>query len=565
MSMTLTASSRTRRIGNPLLTGFALFVAAFVLLPVAALIYLAFSGDASEWPHLLRYVIPRSALTTISLLVGVAVVAGSMGVLSAWLIVSCDFPMRRTFSWALVLPFAVPTYLAAYSYGEFLDFTGPVQSTIRALFGFQSGRDYWFPEVRSLAGAILVLSFVLYPYIYLTTRAVFLMQGKSAQDVARTLGAGPLSVFLRVQLPMARPALVIGVTLALMETLNDIGAVEYLGVHTLTFAVFDTWLNRNNLGGAAQLACAMLLVALLAVLAERWARRRQRFSASRTTGAIHDASPLELVGFRRWLAWALCLMPVLLGFGIPAYVLGGYAIKRLDQFFGERIYFALIDSLAVSSATAACTVVLAFVLAYAARVSNNRVIALTGRIASFGYAIPGTVLAIGVLIPLAAFDNWLNTVTVSAFGTTVGLLLTGSGVAIVYACSIRFLTMAEGSVDSGFQKLSPHLDMAARTLGRNTRQTLFSVLLPMMHPAVVTAALLVFVDTMKELSATILLRPFNFNTLATLVYEDASRARVEDASVAALIIVLVGIVPVVLLSRSMLTNGNRSKALYGGS
>ncbi len=556
---------RTQPGGSRLLTGFAVFVAGFVLMPVAALVYLAFSGDASEWPHLIRYVIPGAVLTTFLLLAGVALVAGSMGVLSAWLVVSCEFPMRRVFSWALVLPFAVPTYLAAYAYGEFLDFTGPVQSTIRDLFGFQSGRDYWFPEVRSLPGAILVLSFVLYPYVYLTTRAVFLMQGKSAQDVARTLGAGPLAVFTRVQLPMARPALVIGVTLALMETLNDIGAVEYLGINTLTFAIYDTWLNRSNLAGAAQMACAMLFLALCAVMAERWARRRQRFGASRTTGAVHDAAPLPLFGLRRWLAWLLCLLPILLGFGIPAFVLGRYAVKRLDQLLGERIYYALFDSLVVSSATAICTVALAFVLAYAARVSRSPLIALTGRIASFGYAIPGTVLAIGVLVPLAALDNRINVLTEGLFGVSVGLLLTGSGLAIVYACSIRFLTMAEGSVDSGFQKLSPHLDMAARTLGRNASQTFRSVLLPMMRPAVITAALLVFVDTMKELSATLLLRPFNFNTLATLVYEDASRARVEDASVAALIIVAVGIFPVILVSRSLVANGNRTRVLYGGA
>ena len=541
---------KTKRPANPILLGFAAFVSVFVLMPVAALIYLAFSGDASEWPHLLRYVVPGAVWTTILLLLGVTLVAGSMGVLSAWLVVSCDFPMRRTFSWALVLPFAVPTYLAAYAYGEFLDFTGPVQSSIRWVFGFQSGRDYWFPDVRSLPGAILVLSFVLYPYVYLTTRALFLMQSKSAQDVARTLGAGPMAVFWRIQLPMARPALVIGVTLALMETLNDIGAVEYLGINTLTFAIFDTWLNRGNLAGAAQIACAMLLIALFAVLAERWARRRQRFGASRTTSALHDAAPLPLFGFRRWLAFTLCSLPIVLGFGIPAFVLGSYAVSRLDQLMSGRIYWALFDSLAVSSATALVTVVLAFVLAYAARISRGPAVSLAAQIASFGYAVPGTVLAIGVLIPLAALDNWINGLTQSFFGVTVGLILTGSGLAIVYACSIRFLTMAEGSIESGFHKLSPHLDMAARTLGRNASQTFYSVLLPMMRPAVITAALLVFVDTMKELSATLLLRPFNFNTLATLVYEDASRARVEDASVAALIIVVAGIIPVILVSFS---------------
>tara|TARA_R110000751_G_scaffold8822_2_gene33996 strand:- start:83063 stop:84763 length:1701 start_codon:yes stop_codon:yes gene_type:complete len=549
--------NRSTRINNPILLLFAAFIAVFVLIPVAALIYLAFSGNMDEWPHLIRYVVPGAIWTTAMLLLGVAVVAGSIGIISAWLVVSFEFPLRRTLSWALVLPFAVPTYLAAYAYGEFLDYTGPIQTALRSLFAFQSGSDYWFPPIRSLPGAILVLSSVLYPYVYLTTRALFLMQGKAACDVARTLGASRRSVFFRIQLPMARPALAIGITLALMETLNDIGAVEYLGINTLTFAIYDTWLNRGNLAGAAQIACAVLFIALAAVSVERWARRRQRFNVNRTTSAVHDAVPLALKGSNRWIATVLCTLPIVFGFGIPAFVLGGYAIRRLDQLFDSRIYLALLDSLLVSSATALCTVVLAFVLAYAARVSRQPIVSLTGKIASFGYAIPGTVLALGVLVPLAAVDNWINAITRGNFGFSVGLLLTGSGLAIVYACSIRFLTMAEGSIESGFQKLSPHLDMAARTLGCNANQTLRGVLLPMMKPAVITAALLVFVDTMKELSATLLLRPFNFNTLATLVYEDASRARVEDASVAALIIVLVGIVPVIVASRSMINNAGK--------
>ncbi|MCP4316280.1 MAG: iron ABC transporter permease [Hyphomicrobiales bacterium] len=547
----------TIRSESPVLLALAAFIAVFVLIPVAALIYLAVTGHSDEWPHLLRYVIPHAVWTTAGLLAGVTVIAGSMGVLSAWLVVSFDFPARRTLAWALVLPFAVPTYLAAYAYGEFLDYTGPVQSALRGVFGFQSGADYWFPQVRSLPGAILVLSCVLYPYIYLTTRALFLMQGRSASDVARTLGASRLSVFLRVQLPMARPALAIGITLALMETLNDIGAVEYLGVNTLTFAIYDTWLNRGDLSGAVQIACVMLFIALAAVFVERWGRRRQRFNFNRTTGAVHDVAPMPLKGSKQWMATTLCVMPIALGFGIPAYVLGGYALKRLDQLLDSRIYSALLDSLLVSGSTAICTVLLAFVLAYAARVSRQPIVSFAGKIASFGYAIPGTVLALGVLIPLAALDNSINTVTRQYLGFSVGLILTGSGLAIIYACSIRFLTMAEGSIESGFHKLSPHLDMAARTLGRNAGQTFWSVLLPMMKPAVVTAVLLVFVDTLKELSATLLLRPFNFNTLATLVYEDASRARVEEASVGALIIIIAGIVPVIFVSRTMIDNGNR--------
>ncbi|MEO4043284.1 iron ABC transporter permease [Hoeflea sp. CAU 1731] len=557
----LTASRSARSgAGLPVL---ALVISVFVLIPVVALFVIALTGSSEDWPHLIRYVIPQSIWTTVLLLLGVAVLTGSMGILSAWLVVSCDFPFRRLLSWALVLPFAVPTYLAAYAYVEFLDYTGPVQSAIRAIFGYTSGSQYSFPEARSLWGAAMILSFVLFPYVYLTCRAVFLMQGKAAVDAARTLGVGRLGAFFRVQLPMARPALAIGITLALMESLNDIGAVEYLGVNTLTFSIYDTWLNRGSLAGAAQIACAMLIIAFGCVVFERWARRRQRFNVTRTTGAVFDTVPQKLTGPAAWAATVACALPILAGFGIPFYILGGFALKRLEQFSGDRLYAALFDSLYVSTVTTLITVVVAFVIAYAARVSGSRIVAYTGRIASFGYAIPGTVLALGVLIPLAGLDNLINLASEQMFGVKVGLLLTGSGAAIIYACSIRFLTMAEGSVDAGFHKLSPNLDMAARTLGRNRSQTFISVLLPMMRPAAMTAALLVFVDTMKELSATLLLRPFNFNTLATLVYEDASRARVEDAAPAALIIMLVGILPVILISRTAIRRPSAAP-LYRG-
>ncbi|MGQ3294052.1 MAG: ABC transporter permease, partial [Shinella sp.] len=398
---------------------------------------------------------------------------------------------------------------------------------------------------------MLVLSSVLYPYIYLAARSMFLMQGRTAADVARTLGAGPLKVFARIQIPMARPAIMVGLTLVAMETLNDIGAVEYLGVQTLTFSIFDTWLNRGSLAGAAQIACVMLLFVICLMMVERAARRRQRFTSQKTTAAVHDSIRLRLHGWKKWAASGACLLPPVIGFAIPVFVLGGYAVRRLDQFASTRLLSALWQSLLVSGSTALAAVLLAFLLAYAARSTRSRLIAAAGRFASFGYGVPGTVLAMGVLIPLATFDNAFDGFLRAHVGISTGLLLSGTGFAIIYACTVRFLTMAEGTIDAGFHKLSPHLDMAARTLGRTSGQTLWSVLLPMMRPATLTAALLVFIETMKELSATIMLRPFNFNTLATLVYEDASRAKVEDAGVPAIIIVAVGLIPVFLVSRSL--------------
>ncbi len=534
-----------------MLTTWAGLASAIVLMPILAIAWLAVSGGNADWPHLVENVVPRAIMRTLLLVALTGAVTAVTGILTAWLVATCDFPMRRMLSAALVLPLAIPVYLAAYAFAEFLTFTGPMQGLVRALFGFQTSRDYWFPDVRSLGGAVLVMSSVLYPYIYLACRSMFLMQGRAAADVARTLGAGPVRVFLRVQVPMARPAIMIGLTLVAMETLNDIGAVEFLGVQTLTFSIYDTWLNRGSLAGAAQIACIMLVFVFGLMMIERAARRRQRFSSHKTTAAVHDVVRVKLSGWQKWGATVACLLPVLSGFAVPFLVLGNFALKRLDQFLAPRLLDAFLHSVLVSGLTALATVLLGFVLAYAARTGRSPITDVAGRLASFGYGVPGTVLAIGVLLPLAAVDNAIDARMRELFGFSTGLIMSGTGFAIVYACTVRFLTMAEGTLEAGFHKLSPHLDMASRALGRTSAQTLRTVLLPMMRPAVLTSALLVFIETMKELSATIMLRPFNFNTLATLVYEDASRARVEDASVAAIIIVIAGMIPVVLVSRSL--------------
>lgn len=539
------------RRGVPLLNATALLVSAILAMPIAAIVWIAFSGSNEAWPHILQNVIPRASGRTFVLLVSTSFLTLITGVLTAWLSAACDFPFRRILTIALVLPLAMPTYLAAYAFGEFFDYTGPVQSAVRAVLGFKTSRDYWFPDIRSTGGAVFVIGSVLYPYIYLTTRTMFLMQGRAAADVARTLGAGPLRTFFRVQLPMARPAIIVGLMLVMMETLNDIGAVEYLGVKTLTFSIYDTWLNRGDLAGAAQIATVMLAIVVLLISAERHARRQQRYVGSKTTSAQIEAARIRLTGLRMFAAVALMSLPIVAGFLIPAGVMASYAIKRLDQFLSARLLDALVTSIVVALITATLTAIAAFTLVYARRVRETPANRLVGRLATFGYGVPGTVLAIGVLIPLARFDNILSGTLKSLIGTSPGLILSGTGFAIIYACSARFLTMAEGNVESGFHKLSPNLDMAARTLGRTQGQALRQILIPMMRPATLTAGLLVFIETMKELSATILLRPFNFNTLATLVYEDASRSRVADASVASIIIILVGLVPVIAVSRSL--------------
>jgi iron(III) transport system permease protein len=533
------------------LTIAAMLLSALVAMPLIAIFVIALTGGTNSWQHLIVNVLPRSGAQTLFLLIMTGAFTTITGVTTAWLVTTFDFPFRRLLSFVLVLPLAIPSYLAAYAFGEFLDFAGPVQSGLRALFGYQTIRDYWFPDIRSLGGAVLVLGSVLYPYIYLSTRAAFGLQGRFAADAARTLGVGPLRLFLSVQLPMARPAIIIGLALVMMETLNDIGAVEYLGVHTLTFTIYETWLNRGNLAGATQIAACLVLIVGALIVIERRARRRQRFAAGKATAMHQRSARVPLSPARGWLATLLCALPFLSGFAIPVLVLSSYALKRLNGLADPKLLKALLHSLEVSLPVAVITLFGGFLLAYAQRERPSWPTRFAVRVGSLGYGIPGTVLAIGVLLPLAGLDNAVDGIMRSHLGISTGLLLSGTAFAIIYAHSVRFMTLAEGTVDAGFQKLSPHLDMASRTLGRTRLQTLVGVLLPNIRPAAITASLLVFIESLKELPATIMLRPFNFNTLSTMVYESASRSRVQDAALPALVIIAAGLVPVILVSHSL--------------
>jgi iron(III) transport system permease protein len=554
-----TRSGKTvRGSRHPLAMLTALLNGLVVLAPIVAIAVIALSGTGEDWPHLFRNVLPGSIRTTALLLALVALGTASMGLVSAWLVVAFDFPLRRLLSWALVLPFAVPPYLAAYAFAEFFHFTGPVQSALRAVFGFQTRADYWFPEIRSTYGAALVMSAVLFPYVYMTTRIVFIMQGRNIADVARTLGASPGRVLWRVLLPVAKPAIAAGVALVLMETLNDIGAAEYLGVRTLTFSVYSTWLNRGSLEGAAQIAILMLAIVFGLIWVEQYARRRQRFHSARATQLKVRPPRVKLTGWRGLVAAVSVSLPVLAGFGIPLYVFGRYASRRLDQLLDPALGKAFASSVMAASGTALITVMAALALTYVARLSRSRETRLLVRLASLGYALPGTILGLGLLFALARFDNAVDSIARDFFGFSTGLLLSGSAAAVILACSIRFLALAEGSIRSGIEKLPPNLDEAARSLGRTPAASAYAVLLPLLGPAIFAAAVLVFVDTIKELSATILLRPFGFNTLATYVYENASRGVVEDGAIAALVIIATSLVPVALLSGALMRDREAS-------
>ncbi|TCK31191.1 iron(III) transport system permease protein [Ancylobacter aquaticus] len=547
MSLVLSRSPRRAPVtGSRLVRAAAGAVVLLVLLPLLALGWTALQGSGDLWPHLIANVIPHALLETSLLVLGVGAFVAIIGTGTAWLVAVCRFPGRGVFEWALLLPLAIPTYIQAFVYVDAVHPLGPIPTLIRTSFGLRP-RDLWLPEVRSLPGCIILLGLVLYPYVYLSARAAFLVQTASVLDAARTLGAGAGEAFFRIALPLARPAIAVGVTLALMETVNDIGASEFLGVQTLTLSIYSTWLNRSSLPGAAQIALCMLLLMFALVMLERWGRRHQK------TGNIGDRArpPVRRslsVGAAA-LAFIACLIPVVLGFVLPAGHLALTAWKRVS-FHG--VSQTILTETANTALFAALGTVLALLLGFAVVVALRTGALRSGlalRLASLGYAVPGTVLAVGLLVPLASFDNLVSGLSERLVGVSTGLLLSGSGAALIIAYVIRFLAIPIGGLEAGYGKVGTTLDMAARSLGERPGGVVRLIHLPMLRPALGGAALLVFVDCMKELPATLMLRPLNFETLASHVYAEAARGTYEDGALAALLIVLVGLVPVILLAR----------------
>ncbi|HUD43226.1 MAG TPA: iron ABC transporter permease [Dokdonella sp.] len=523
-------------------------IAALVLVPVLALLVAALGGDAGLWPHLLAHVLPPTLFDTAVLLAGVGVLVVLLGTGSAWLVTAYDFRGRGVLDWALLLPLAVPTYIVAYAYMDLLHPIGPVQSFVRELFGLAGPQAFRLPEIRSLGGCVFVLGFVLYPYVYLTTRALFLMQSASLLEAARSLGAGRGGVFVRVAVPLARPAIAVGTSLALMETINDVGASEFLGARTLTISIYSTWVNRADLAGAAQIALAMLAVVAALLALEHSGRRRQRYAAS--AQRARRMAPQRLHGASGLGALALGAVPVLIGFVAPTAYLVVETIERVRfAGFPTGLLRTALDTVVLSAVATAATVLLGLLVAYAARVAPGAWSRSAERIAGLGYALPGTVLAIGLLFPLGALDGLIADAGERWFGVAGGLLLLGSGAALVYAYSVRFLAVASGGIAAGLGRVAPALDQAARTLGERSGGVLRRIHLPLIRPAVAAAALLVFVDCMKELPATLLLRPLNLETLSTRLYAEAARGTYEEGAIAALIIVAAGLIPVLLLAR----------------
>lgn len=523
-------------------------VAFLVVLPVLVLGGHALMADSSHWVHLASYVLPQALWNTLLLLLGVGAICVALGTGSAWLVTAYDFPGRGLLTWALLLPLAVPTYIVAFAYLDLMHPIGPVQTFLRDILGYDSPRQFRLPDLRSLPGAIFVLGFVLYPYVYLATRVMFMSQAASLLEAARTLGASRSEVFREVVIPLARPAIVVGMSLALLEALNDIGASEFLGVQTLTVSIYTTWTTRSDLGAAAQIALAMLCILIVLIMLERHGRRRQRFAS---TQRMRPMQPRRLRGFTAIAALALGASPVLLGFAVPSAYLVNETFKRLNLVGGvsDQLLRALSNTLLLATTATLLAVACGLMLAWASRSMREsarfNLPRACVRLASLGYAVPGTVLAIGLLTPLLFTDRMLGQIL-----GYPGLLLMGSTTGLVIAYIIRFVAIPAGSIEAGLTRIPPSLEQASRLLGESSGGTLRRVHLPLLKPALAASALLVFVDSMKELPATLLLRPLNFDTLSTWLYAEAARGTYEEGAVAALAIVVAGLLPVILLART---------------
>lgn len=527
----------------------AVLVACLMALPILSVATnTLLPGTPGTWPHLASTVLPGYIVTTIWLCLGVGSLAALIGVGAAWLVTHFEFPLRRSLEWALVLPLAMPAYVMAYAYTDALQFAGPVQGWLRATMGWTRA-DYWFPEVRSLGGAVVMFAFVLYPYVFMLARAAFLERGAALLEAGMSLGLSPWQGFRRISLPMARPAIAAGVALALMETLADYGTVSYFAVQTFTTGIYRAWFSLGDRVAAAQLAMCLLGFVVLVLALERQSRGAARFHGPGLRSK--PSRGLPLTGWAAFASIAACVLPVLIGFVMPAGLLLHLALTDGDAQFGMRFFTLAGNSVMVSGLTATLAVALAVLVAYARRLDPRPLTRGAHWAVELGYALPGSVIAVGLLIPVARADNLLAQWLLSTFGWHTGLIFTGTIAALVFACLVRFMTSALQTVDSALHRVTPHMDDASRSLGLTPAQSLRRVHLPLLRRGLLTAGLLVFIDVMKELPATLVMRPFNFDTLATQAYTLATDERLAEASTATLAIVAVGLLPLLVLCRQI--------------
>ena len=542
-----------QRVG--FLGAISLGAAALILLPILAVVASVFGAAGDTWMHLVRTALGHYVANTASLIAGVALGVTSIGVLSAWLVTAYRFPGQRLLEWALVLPLAMPAYVMAYAYTDWLQFTGPVQSALRGAFGWQA-REYWFPDIRSLGGAAVLLSFAFYPYVYLLARTAFLDVSRSALEAGRLAGHGAWGSFWRVALPIARPAVAAGVALALMETLADFGTVSYFALEVFTTGIFKAWMSMGDPVAAGQLSVCLLAFVAVVLALERSSRGRAAYASM----LRKPVPPQRLSGVAAIAACVACALPVLVGFLLPVGLLLNLAWADLgarEGFpIGARLGALIGNSFLLAGIAAVAGVLLATAMAYAARLSRGRAtgtIAWANRAAALGYAIPGAVIAVGVLVPLGRLDNWIAGGIEGAFGVKPGLLLTGTIVALVYAYLVRFLAVALQTMEAGLAKVTPRMDDAARSLGATPTGALARVHAPLLASSLATAGLLLFGDVMTELPATFALRPFNFDTLAIEAYNLAKDERLAEAAVPSLVIVAIGLAVLLAVSKRYVT------------
>ena len=536
-----------RRLRFPALLVTAVALALFVSLPLISVVINDFQPDTQGvWSHLVQTVLGEYIFNSLALALGAGIGAGLLGTGTAWLVAMYRFPGHRMLQWGLLLPLAMPTYVIAYAYTDFFQYAGPVQSLLRESLGWSRG-DYWFPEIRSLYGAIAIFSLVFYPYVYVLARAAFLERSSTLMDAARCLGVTKASAFFRVALPLARPALAGGIALVVMESLAEFGAVSYFGVPTFTTGIYRAWYAFGDPIAASQLAASLLGVVALALLLEKASRGRAAFDDKGGRPALRPT----LKGLRGWVASIGCLLPLIGGFLLPGALLLAMTLTEGDPEFGQKYLSLAANSLILALIASLLALVVALLLGYAGRMHPGRLTDSMKRIASLGYAVPGTVIAVGALIPLTALDHLLIHWAKTHLDLPLGLVITGSATALVFAYLARFLAVALNPIESSLSRIRPSLDEAARSLGTSRLGVLTRVHMPLLSGGMASGLLLVFVDVMKELPATIVLRPFNFDTLATQVYLLAADERLAEAATPSLMIVAVGLIPVVLLSRTL--------------
>ncbi|WP_333002541.1 iron ABC transporter permease [Vibrio coralliilyticus] len=523
-------------------------LALLLVLPILA-IFLTSIGETDDlFSHLMSTVMPTYTFNTVILAAGTMALSLVFGIPSAWIMAMCRIPSERILQWALVLPLAMPGYIVGYIFTDWLDFAGPVQILLRDLTGWGPG-DYWFPDIRTLTGAIIVLALVLYPYVYLLCRAAFMEQNVSLLQSARLLKCSPWESFRRISLPLVRPSIAVGLSLVAMETIGDFGTVSYFAVNTLTTAVYDTWLGYSSLTAAAKISAIMLVFVILLLSAERYSRRKQKLFQNQFSS--REDFRYELTGWKKWLALTWCWGLVAIAFLFPLMQLVIYAYKYFAQSWTPEFREYALNSLYVSLSAAVIGVIVAVIVNFYNRLSTNRQGLAFMRLSSMGYAVPGTVLAIGVMVPVLFMDHLVNDIAKFMQWGRPGLIFSGSMFALIFALVVRFSAVAIGSIESSLNKVSPSLDMASRTMGCNSNQMLWRVHFPLIRRGALIAGLLVFIESMKELNAALLLRPFNFETLATYVYNFASDEQLELAALPAVLLVLVGLIPLVMVNRSL--------------